>query len=126
MLRRADVVNPTAGLPGRLEVSSGYLDDVTASRQLTVFYTALARALLFPRMLDETTEAGEVVHYSPYAAQGGVHKGLLVTDNGFWDTFRTVYPMLSIIYPDALGDIIQGTCVVRSNSHLCLFFSGCC
>lgn len=108
LLRRADVVNPTASLPGKLEVSNGYLSDITASRQLTVFYTALARSLLFPRFLDETTESGEVVHYSPYAPQGGVHKGLLVTDNGFWDTFRTVYPMLSIVYPDVLGDIIQG------------------
>jgi len=96
------------GLAGKLDVSDGFLSDVTASKQLTVFYTALARSLLFPRFLDETTEAGEVVHYSPYAAQGGVHKGLLVTDNGFWDTFRTVYPLLSILYPDALGDIIQG------------------
>jgi putative alpha-1,2-mannosidase len=30
------------------------------------------------------------------------------TDNGFWDTFRTVYPMLSLIYPDHLGTIVQG------------------
>jgi putative alpha-1,2-mannosidase len=37
-----------------------------------------------------------------------VHDGVLVTDNGFWDTFRTVYPMLSLIYPDHLGVIVQG------------------
>jgi hypothetical protein len=45
---------------------------------------------------------------SPYSPSGGVHDGPLVTDNGFWDTFRTVYPMLSVLYPDYLGIIIQG------------------
>ena len=51
---------------------------------------------------------GNMVHYSPYDPHGGVHAGPLVTDNGFWDTFRTVYPMLSLIYPDHLGTIVQG------------------
>ena len=32
----------------------------------------------------------------------------LFPDNGFWDTFRTVYPLLSLIYPDHLGNIVQG------------------
>lgn len=42
---------------------------------------------------------GRVVHYSPYDPSGRVHPGPSVTDNGFWDTFRTVYPMLSLLYP---------------------------
>ena len=82
--------------------------DATNAKHLPIFYTSLARALIFPRHLDEITASGEVVHYSPYDPNGGVHPGLLVTDNGFWDTYRTVYPMLSILYPDALGNIIQG------------------
>ena len=40
-------------------------------------------------------------------------------DNGFWDTFRTVYPLLSLIYPDHLGNIVQG----RQNIfHVCVFW----
>ena len=31
-----------------------------------------------------------------------------MTDNGFWDTFRTVYPLLALLYPDALQWICQG------------------
>lgn len=27
---------------------------------------------------------------------------------GFWDAYRTVYPMLSLFYPDTMGQIIQG------------------
>lgn len=95
LLKRVDVIDP------------GELSD-TSTKYLTVFYTGLARALTFPRRLDEITKDGRVMHYSPYSPTGGVFEGPLVTDNGFWDTFRTVYPMLSLLYPDHLGVIIQG------------------
>lgn len=68
----------------------------------------MARAFTFPRRLDETDGSGRVLHYSPYDPNGGRnHVGLLLTDNGFWDTFRTVYPLYGLLYPDLLGDIIQ-------------------
>lgn len=38
-----------------------------------------------------------------FLCEGRIHPGLLMTDNGFWDTFRTVYPMLGLLYPDMLG-----------------------
>jgi len=79
-----------------------------AERHLTVFYTGLYRALTFPRLIQETDASGKEVHYSPYSPRGGVREGPLCTDNGFWDTFRTVYPLLSLLYPDKLGTIIQG------------------
>lgn len=46
-----------------------------------------------------------MVHFSPYDSAGGVHKGPLVTDNGFWDTFRTVYPLLGLAYRGELGTL---------------------
>ena len=95
MLKRADVIDP-----GK--------DTGRTHNYLTIFYSGLARALAFPRRLDEIDANGKVVHYSPYDPNGGVYYGISVTDNGFWDTFRTVYPMLSLIYPEHLGDIIQG------------------
>lgn len=95
LLKRVDVVDPSE--------LSGY-----STKHLTVFYTGLVRALSFPRRIDEINAAGQMVHYSPYDPRGQVHPGPLVTDNGFWDTFRTVYPMLSLLYPDLLGPIIQG------------------
>lgn len=73
--------------------------------RLNVFYTSLYRALLFPRRLDENTPQG-VQHWSPY--DGRVHEGVGVTDNGFWDTFRTVYPLLTLAYPKELGELISG------------------
>lgn len=84
-------------------------DTATSFKQLTIFYTSLARSLLFPRRLDEQNAQGKLVHYSPYAPSGGRdYPGVLVTDNGFWDTFRTVYPLLSLVYPKELGILIEG------------------
>lgn len=95
MLGRVDVIDP-----GPMTESN--------TRHLTVFYTGLWRALTFPRRLDETSADGRMLHYSPYDPKGKVHPGPLFTDNGFWDTFRTVYPLLSLLYPDHLGFIVQG------------------
>ena len=58
--------------------------------------------------LTHPLSSDQVVHYSPYDPHGRTFPGPLVTDNGFWDTFRTVYPLLSLAYPDHLGTIIQG------------------
>lgn len=79
-----------------------------SARYLTIFYTGLYRALTFPRRIDEVDSSGNLNHYSPYDPHGRTHAGPLVTDNGFWDTYRTVYPLLSLLYPDQLGIIVQG------------------
>jgi predicted alpha-1,2-mannosidase len=39
---------------------------------------------------------------------GGVAKGYLYTNNGFWDTFRTVYPLLSLLDRDLYAEIAEG------------------
>ncbi|HSI85631.1 MAG TPA: glycoside hydrolase family 92 protein, partial [Candidatus Methylacidiphilales bacterium] len=64
------------------------------------------RTLLFPRQLEEIDLDGRAVHYSPY--DGGIHSGPLCTDNGFWDTHRTVYPFLAKAYPDKLVPLLEG------------------
>ncbi|HAI10214.1 MAG TPA: glycoside hydrolase family 92 protein [Phycisphaerales bacterium] len=70
------------------------------------FYTALYRCLLFPRGLHEVDEHGKLHHYSPYDDK--VHPGLLYTDQGFWDVHRTLYPLLSVVYPQVYSQLLQG------------------
>ena len=74
----ADASPPTSALEGK---------------DLVVFYTGLYRALTFPRRIDEPSARGAEtrVHWSPYSKGGSVHDGTLVTDNGFWDTFRAAW-----------------------------------
>jgi predicted alpha-1,2-mannosidase len=78
-----------------------------------VFYSNLYRGMLFPRFFWEYERADDaddqhlrMVHYSVH--NGQVLPGRAVTDQGFWDAYRTTYPMLSIIFPDKLGEIIDG------------------
>jgi predicted alpha-1,2-mannosidase len=51
-------------------------------------------------------EAGHPVHRSPY--DGNVHEGVLYADNGFWDTYRTVYSFYSVAYPEQWREILAG------------------
>lgn len=76
------------------------------NEQLITFYSNLYRALLFPRIFHEQNQAGDLVHYSPYS--GKVEPGEMYADNGFWDTFRAVYPLLSVIDPEINASMIRG------------------
>lgn len=73
---------------------------------IQTFYSCLYRVLLFPRKFYEINEKNEIVHYSPY--NGEVLPGYMFTDNGFWDTFRAVYPFFNLMYPELNGKIMQG------------------
>ena len=70
------------------------------------FYSCLYRLLLFPRSFYEIDKNGEIVHYSPY--NGEVLPGYMYTDNGFWDTFRSVFPFFNLMYPKLNGQIMEG------------------
>lgn len=77
-----------------------------SERQLQTFYTCLYRAHIFPRIWHEPDASGQPIHYSPY--DGRVHPGVLYADNGFWDTYRTVYPLLALLDPERLAEILEG------------------
>lgn len=78
------------------------------------FYTCLYRSTLFPRKFYEINKEGKVIHYSPY--NGEVKPGYLYTDTGFWDTFRALFPLLNLIYPDENRKIQEGLMNAYSES----------
>ncbi|QZT36222.1 GH92 family glycosyl hydrolase [Halosquirtibacter xylanolyticus] len=84
----------------KIKVEGGTTD------QYRTFYTALYRTMLFPRKFYEYNSKNEIVHYSPY--NGKVEKGYMFTDNGFWDTFRAVFPFFTLMYPELDSHIMQG------------------
>ena len=75
-------------------------------RERRIFYSCLYRALLFPRIWHERDAHGEIVHYSAYS--GKVEPGAMYADHGYWDLYRAWYPMMTLIYPERLGEILQG------------------
>ncbi|QYJ75702.1 GH92 family glycosyl hydrolase [Shewanella sp. FJAT-52076] len=74
--------------------------------QVKTFYSALYRVLLFPRKFYEYDANNQLVHYSPY--NGEVLPGYMFTDNGFWDTFRAVFPFFTLMYPELDAQIMEG------------------
>ncbi len=78
---------------GRIEVQ-----DFSDVNRVRTFYSCLYRSVLFPRSFYEIDAQGAVVHYSPY--NGQVVPGYMFTDTGFWDTFRALFPLVNLVYPE--------------------------
>ena len=85
---------------GRIKVEDDNIDNIRT------FYSCLYRSVLFPRTLTETTSEGELVHYSPHT--GEVCPGYFFTDTGFWDTFRCLFPLLNLVYPEMNEKMQEG------------------
>ena len=85
---------------GKVQVEGGSDD------QKKVFYSAMYHSLLFPRKFFESDANGQIMHYSPYNEK--VLPGYMFTDNGFWDTFRAEFPLLTILFPELNSQIMQG------------------
>lgn len=83
----------------RFEIEGG--DD----RQLATFYSCLYRVLLFPRVWHEPDANGKPHHFSAY--NGRVEPGVMYADHGYWDLYRAWYPLMSIVYPERLAEILQ-------------------
>lgn len=94
---------------GRIRVGGGDSD------QYRTFYTCLYRSVLFPRKFYEIDEAGNILHYSPY--NGEIRDGYMYTDTGFWDTFRSLFPLLNLVYPSVNHEIQLGLANVANENE---------
>ncbi len=74
--------------------------------QYANFYTAFYREVLFPRTFHEFDKDNNMVHYSPY--NGKVLPGPMYTDNGFWDTFRSAFPLNALLFPKLNSLMMEG------------------
>ncbi|MFV0539678.1 MAG: GH92 family glycosyl hydrolase [Aestuariibaculum sp.] len=87
------------------ELSRIIVED-NSNEHIKTFYSCLYRVLLFPRKFYEYDKNNNIVHYSPY--NGEVLPGYMFTDNGFWDTFRAVFPFFNLMYPELNSHIMEG------------------
>lgn len=74
--------------------------------QMKTFYSCLYRTFLYPHKAYELDKDGSPVHYTPH--DGSVRAGVRYTDNGFWDTYRTVYPLYTLIAKEEFAEILEG------------------
>ena len=78
----------------------------TGSVERTFFDHCLYRLFLFPQTFYEVNEQGENIHMD--LASGTSKPGLLFTNNGFWDTFRTSFPLFALIIPEHYRQFLEG------------------
>jgi predicted alpha-1,2-mannosidase len=89
--------------------------------QRTTLYSNLYRLNLYPNSQFENTGSAATPVYkyaSPVAAPAGtasdtatgavVKAGKVYVNNGFWDTYRTVWPAYSLLYPDVAAQLVDG------------------
>ncbi|MFG1764695.1 GH92 family glycosyl hydrolase [Micromonospora parva] len=89
--------------------------------QLVSMYSNLYRLNLYPNSQSENTGTAAAPRWqyaSPVSAPTGTstatHTGAKIVDgqiyvnNGFWDTYRTVWPAYSLLYPDIAAKIADG------------------
>lgn len=79
--------------------------DGASHDQQRLFYSCMYRTLLFPRIWHEPDAEGKLHHFSAY--NGKVMPGVMYADQGYWDTYRAWYPLMTIVFPERLGEILQ-------------------
>lgn len=97
---KADAKESWEDLLGRFDVVE------TGPVDRTFFDHCLYRLFLFPQTFYEVNEQGESIHMD--LASGTVKPGLLFTNNGFWDTFRTSFPLFALIIPEYYRQFLEG------------------
>lgn len=78
----------------------------TNKERCNTFYHNLYRLFLFPQTFYERDAAMQPIHYDTLAKK--VKPGYLYTNNGFWDTYKTVYPLFSLIAKEKYEEILEG------------------
>lgn len=97
---KADAKESWEDLLGRFNVVE------TGSVDRTFFDHCLYRLFLFPQTFYEVNEQGENIHMD--LASRTIKPGLLFTNNGFWDTFRTSFPLFALIIPERYRQFLEG------------------
>jgi len=89
--------------------------------QLATLYSSLYRLNLYPNSQFENTGSSDAPDYkyaSPVSDTTGdasdtqtnaeIVDGKVYVNNGFWDTYRTAWPLYSLLYPDVTEDLVDG------------------
>ena len=95
--------------------------DVVGDAERGTLYSNLYRLNLYPNSQFENTGSASAPRYqyaSPVAGKSGsatptatnaaIKDGKIYVNNGFWDTYRTVWPAYSLLYPEVAAEIADG------------------
>jgi len=87
-----------------------YLSRITVTDHhpevVQTFYTCMYRLFLFPQRFYELDDQDQPLHYD--TKDQTAKPGVLYTNNGFWDTSKTVYSLFSLLAPELLPKFLRG------------------
>ncbi len=107
----------------RLSVIDLSASQTATDAQKLQIYSDLYRLNLYPNSQHEDVSAlgsgtPEYKYASPVAAKVGsatatetnaqIKDGKIYVNNGFWDTYRTAWPLYAFLYPDIANELIDG------------------
>ena len=78
----------------------------TGEADRAFFDHCLYRLFLFPQTFYELNESGQAIHMD--LTTSTVKPGVLFSNNGFWDTFRTTFPLFALIIPEHYRLFLEG------------------
>lgn len=85
--------------------------------KVQAFDQYLYRLFLFPQTFYERDAQEQPIHFDVYAQD--VKPGKFFTNNGYWDTYKTVYPFYSLVLPELYQDMLEGIQhFYRESGHL--------
>lgn len=84
---------------GRVQIEADH-------EQMRTFYSCMYRVFCFPHKAYEISADGKPIHFAPSC--GKVLEGYRYTDNGFWDTYRTVYALFTLVAPEECKEMLMG------------------
>ncbi|QHW31019.1 alpha-1,2-mannosidase [Paenibacillus rhizovicinus] len=78
-----------------------------SEEQLITLYSNLYRLFIYPNSAYEHV-GGKPQYATPYVKGNPIKEGKLYVNNGFWDTYRTTWPMYALLTPDKAGELAEG------------------
>jgi predicted alpha-1,2-mannosidase len=72
-------------------------------RDFTMFYTALYHTLMMPTLATDVDGSYRGLDLAVHSADGFTY----YTDLSLWDTFRTLHPLLTLLYPEHQTDFLR-------------------
>lgn len=75
-------------------------------QKVLTFYENFYRCFLFPMQFYELNENDEPIHYSTTLKK--VVSGKMFTNVGFWDVYRSSFPLYSLLCPKKYSEFLEG------------------
>jgi predicted alpha-1,2-mannosidase len=81
--------------------------DGASEDQKVTLYSNLYRSFLYPNSAWENVD-GKAMYISPYDSSKPLKPGKIWVNNGFWDTYRTTWPLYTLLLPKEAGEMLDG------------------